>query len=721
MLRFPILSIRRLHIPFSRSVSLFSRLRPAADEETPGGVFGLKGLHRPNDWARIAESCVDDCLDLADKIRRHEPSRNAAVLQTFDDLSNRLCSVLDVAELCRNVHPDPEFVDAANDAFVNVSGVIQHLNADYSLYQPLNVLYHENEGARKSGTGAGFLSDEDVVMVKSLKQDFERGGINLGAVEKKRLIGLQERVNTFGAEFISSRSGQPPLLELPESKLRQVPLSARQNFKSSAKPQHLQVPVDGPMAQVLLKWVPDSRVREQIFRLMHGHQAESNMNALDSLLEHRREIANVLGHSSYAELLFGDRVASSPNDVLEFLQQLSRFVQDTAHQDRNAIEIEKLRLEPHTGHNGQVAVHGWDRSFYIGRLKAQNFDLSSAEVSNYLPLSSCLAGLSDIVENVFGVKMVRVNPTDEEIWHEDVEKVLLVDESGQELGYIFLDLYPREGKYGHAAHFSITCGRQPVSGDAYQTPVVALVCNFGKGSLDDERLLTISEYETLFHEFGHSLHSILSRTKYQHLSGTRVTTDFVEVPSHLFEHFAWDPRIISRFARHHRTGDPMPTRLIRALCASRKGFIATDIEMQLLFSAMDLCFHGPDPPLGSTTAAFETLQAQLTSYQPDRGVPVPATFHHFVGYGAGYYSYIFARVISAQLWSSLFEQNPLSRRGGLKLRNRLLAKGGAHDSSSLIYNVLNHDVSCVPFLRSTGINVSDYQVSLNLPISKPRT
>lgn len=700
--------------PPSRAISLFTRSNSSA--QTPG-VFGLAGLHRPSDWLSIASRCADDCLSLADRIRRHEPSRNPAVLQTFDDLSDRLCRVLDAAELCRNVHPDQEFVHAANDAFVQLSEVIQHLNADHALYEPLNVLYHENEDARRGDEG--FLRGEDAVMVRSLKSDFERGGIHLPGPDKRRLIELQSQASVHGADFVSSHAERPPRLDLPEAKLRQVPPSVRRRFEESLKPQHVRVGVDATTGQALLKWVSDSRVRERVYRAMHGHCAEGKLAALDRLLGERKEMAAILGHDSYAHLMFGDRLASSPGEVEAFLARLSRLVSERGQRDRNAIEIEKLRVEPHVS-EGEGGVHGWDRSFYIGRLKSQDFDLSSAEVSNYFPLSACLAGLADMVRTVFGVTMTHVKPERGELWHEDVEKVLLADENGAELGYIFLDLYPREGKYGHAAHFAIRGGRQPASQKEYQTPVVALVCNFGKGvsSRDDIRL-TISENECLWHEAGHCIHSILSRTRYQHLSGTRVPTDFVEVPSHLFENFVWDPRIISRFARHHSTGDPMPTRLVRALCASRKGFMATDIEMQLLFSAMDLRFHGSDPPMGQTTSTFEALQKELTSYQPDRGVPIPATFHHFVGYGAGYYSYIFARVISAQLSSHLFSSDPLSREGGLKIRNGILAYGGARDPASLLRNVLNHDVSCVPFLESTGIDVYSHR-GLSLPMSKPK-
>lgn len=704
-------------VPF-RAFSFLPRLRPAPSEHSPG-QFGLKGLHQPSDWQRIATVCVQDCLKLAEDIRLHKLRRDASVLQLFDDLSDRLCSVLDVAELCRNVHPNKEFVLAAHQAFVEVSTVVQHLNADHALYQPLNLLYHEDLDQRAKGSTQGSLSHEEVVMVKSLKHDFERGGINLDAGEKRRLLKLQENATSLGSDFLSASSGTPPYMDIPASILRSLPHEAQQRFTPSMKPFHLRVPIDGSMSHTLLKWIPDSRIREQVFRLSHGKHTQFKLATLTSLLQSRYDMARLLGYPSYAHLLFSDRMASSPTDVLEFLEQLSRVVMAAAHADRSAIEMEKLRKEPHAAIDGRAQVHGWDRSFYIGRLKAQNYDLSSSEVSSYLPLSACMQGLSDITSNVFGVKMIKVQPNQDEVWHNSVEKIRLVEDSGKLLGHIFLDLYPREGKYNHAAHFSIRCGRQPSHATEYQTPVVALVCNFGKASFTGDCLLTISEYETLFHEFGHSLHSIFSRTRFQHLSGTRVAMDFVEVPSHLFEHFAWDPRILSRFARHHRTGDPIPTRLVRSLCASRNGFIATGIQTQLLYSALDLRFHSADPLTGDLIQTFEHLQRSLTSFQPDEGVPVPATFHHFVGYGGGYYSYIFARVISAHLWSSLFDNNPLSRESGSNLRFNILARGGAHNPVSLLQKALRSDVSCDPFLRSTGIDVSDMRVALKLPTTKP--
>lgn len=595
---------------------------------------------------------------------------------------------------------------------------MQELNSDPALYRPLDDLYGEHEFARRTrGDNVGFLCDEDVAMVKSLKHDFERGGITLSVVERRRLTELQESAGALGAAFVSPSSEHAaPVLELPISKLKCLPADIRNSFQPSAMSGYAGVHVDGSTSQALLKWTADARIREKVYRLMHGYNASSRLNVLDSLLETRHEIATRLGHDSYAELLFDDRLASSPEDVMTFLEQFSRIVKDSGHKERNIIEMEKLRREPHISSTGSTTVHGWDRSFYIGRLKAQDFNISSTEVSNYLPLSACLLGLADIVEHLFGLKMHRINADEGELWHDSVQKVQITEQSGEVLGHIFLDLHPREGKYEHAAHFSVRCGRQPAEQTTYQTPIVALVCNFGQNTEDEKRLLTISEYETLFHEFGHSLHSLLSRTKYQHLSGTRVATDFVEVPSHLFEHFAWDARVVSRFARHHRTGDPIPTTLLRSLCASRKGFAGTDVQMQILFSAMDLQFHGRDPPVGRTTEAFEDLQSRLTSYPPDVGVSVPSSFHHLVGYGAGYYSYIFARVLSSHLWSSLFEEAPLSRAGGEVLRQGLLSQGAARNPSSLLSDVLDSPSSCAPFLRALGLDTRDGQVKLQLPI-----
>lgn len=707
--------------PFRRTVSILSRLKAVSHlaRQHQSACFGLPGLYEPDDWRKITASCIDDCVVMANSLRRMRSSPSVSILQKFDDLSDRLCRVLDVAELCRNVHPDPGFVTAANDSYLELSSVVQELNADMSIYEPLRALHDENQ--RRVTLGLPLLFDpgsEDSIMLHSLKTDFERGGIHLPDDKKKRFLKLQDKATSLSASFSSTAAEVPATIELHESKVQHLPQSLRRSLNpSNAQQGYVSLPLTSSNSHLILKWVRDGNIREKVFRLVNGADT-SKIETLDNLLSCRHEIAGLLGHNSYAELLFNGRLASSPTDVLRFLNDLSQSVWDGALMDRNSIEVAKLKLEPCLHQDGNATVSGWDRSFFIGRLKAQDYSISSTEVSHYFPLSVCLRALSEILHDIFGMRLIRVDAPYGELWHDDVDKFAVEDEQGQLIGHIFLDLFPRDGKYGHAAHFAISCGRQiPESGD-YRTPAVALVCNFHRDSQTGTRLLTISEYETLFHEFGHSLHSLLSRTKYQHLSGTRVATDFVEVPSHIFEHFAWDERVIARFARHYKTGDPMPTRTVRALCASRTGFASTDVQMQALFSAMDLSFHGQKPRVGETTAAFEELQRKMTVYEPDKGVPVPANFHHFVGYGAGYYSYIFARIISAQIWADLFDKDPFSRVGGARLQHGMLEFGGACDPASLMKNVGCGRVSCTPFLKKMGLDSRKPLIDLTLPIAQ---
>lgn len=700
----------------TRRLSILSTLRARRQElhaKTPG-CFGLPGLHRAEDWQNIANACVRDCVALADSIRS-QSAPSTRTIQIFDDLSDKLCKVLDAAELCRNVHPRPEFVEAANNAYLRVSTVIQHLNADTSIYEPLNVLYDQHQIASRCHTRQKhILSEEDAVMTKSLKEDFERGGIALKTDEKNQLIKLQQEINILGTDFVSRDVENPASVIVHANELRKLPHSLRSVASPSLSNAGYEIPASSTNIKLILKWCHDSSLRERVYRLSNNADP-SKMNILDKLLQKRRELSSILGHESYAHLMFSDRLASSPSEVLSFLNNLSDSVRDSALREKSVLENAKLRVEPHTSHDGKASIHGWDRSFYIGRSKALEFNISSAEILPFFSLQSCLSALSGLVESIFGIRLNRMQANPGEVWHPSVEKLEAVDGNGQIVGYIFLDLYPREGKYTHAAHFSITCGRQPSETCAYQVPVVALVCNFGTDFQSGHPLLSMSEYETLFHEFGHSLHSILSRTKYQHLSGTRVTTDLVEVPSHVFEYFAWDPRVISKYARHFRTGEPLPTRTVKSLCASRNGFVATDVQMQTLFSAMDLHFHGPSLSNG-TLGTFEKLQQELTVYKPDKRVAIPLTFHHIVGYGAGYYSYVFARILSAQIWYSIFERNPFSREGGTRLRHGLLALGASRDGSSLIRELLQEDVTCHAFLRSIGVDIKQPTPNLKLPL-----
>jgi mitochondrial intermediate peptidase len=599
------------------------RLWTASSSPSHPGQFALPGLHAPSDWSRIATQCLQRCEVAADAIRGRRASPSAETLQLFDDLSDDICTVLDAAELCRNVHPNPEFARAADEAYGTVSRMTVGLNADRALYEPLQCL-------RESSVP---LSDEQRTMLSSIQLDFERGGINLPASERNRVAELQNRANALGAQFVSNAASATAFVRADLSKLRGLPGHVlRRMPRAHHSLQHVLIPAGDPViAPLVMKSVDDSDIRRQLFLAENSRCAGVNLPVLDELLTSRHELATLLGAEGYAHLMFHGRLASSPDKVEAFLHRLASLLQPAAERESRTVLSHK---------QNSSRLDAWDRSYYMGIAKADAFEIDAGRIAEYLPVSACLRGMATVMKKVFGVSMTAVSRDDchSELWHEDVVKMELRHEEDGVLGHAFLDLYPRDRKYGHAAHFCLRCGRDRGDGSGYQTPVVALVCNISRSADGAPPLLSFSEYETLWHEWGHAMHSLLSRTRYQHLSGTRVATDLVEIPSHVFELFAWDPRVLSATAAHHRTGDPMPTRYIRALCASRHQFVASELQTQVLYACLDLEYHGARPPVGRTTEAAAVLQNKLTNVAHVDGTAPQAAFQHFVGYGAGYYS-----------------------------------------------------------------------------------
>ncbi|KAJ8518742.1 hypothetical protein ON010_g18170 [Phytophthora cinnamomi] len=391
-------------------------------------------------------------------------------------------------------------------------------------------------------------------------------------------------------------------------------------------------------------------------------------------------------------------------------EAVENFIEDIAKQLMAKAKMEqKLLLDAKRKHEGRSVdqVYMWDLPYYMGMLKAQEHRIDSRVISAYFPLENCLKGLHLLCSKLFGLELKQepmLNAS--ERWHEDVVKLALT-RNGEKLGYIYFDLYPRQNKYNHAAHFTIRCGKR-LSDSSYQKPIVALVCNFNKPAPDSPSLLTHAEVETLFHEFGHAMHSLLSRTEFQHLSGTRATLDFVETPSHLFEYFAWDYRVVSEFAHHYRTGAPLPAAMMQGLRASKTMFAAMDTQTQCLYSMLDLQLFGEQPlPCSppTTTQMLHELQNSSTLVPHVDGTYWHTRFGHLIGYGAGYYSYLYARVFAADIWHTNFvgTQGPLNREAGEKLYQKLMVHGGAKDPNVLLVDMLGREPSPASYLRELGV------------------
>ena len=284
------------------------------------------------------------------------------------------------------------------------------------------------------------------------------------------------------------------------------------------------------------------------------------------------------------------------------------------------------------------------------------------------------------------MELVVETPEEGELWDRDVTK-LAVRDSGQLLGYIYCDFYRRKGKPFQDCHFTIRGGREKKDG-SYQDPVVVLMLNLSPPTRTCPTLLSPGTLDNLFHEMGHAMHSMLGRTKYQHVTGTRCSTDFAEVPSTLMEYFASDPRVLARINKHYKTGKKLSEKVIQNLSATKKIFSATELQAQLFYSSMDQVFHGAQPLAGGLSAAVREVQQKCHTVP---GAPEAAYHHrfsHLVGYGARYYSYMLARSVASAIWQQSFQSDPFSRAQGERYRQECLSHGGGKPSHTLVGDYL---------------------------------
>ena len=685
--------------------TLFMRRSESRRDEP--GCFGLNGLHHPADWDRIANKCVSTCERLAEEIRTQDGSHGAVLLRKFDELSNELCIVLDAAQLCQTVHANRDFRQSAEEAYLSVSNLVQHLNADFRLYKPLVDL---RDAVKNGVIVADNFSTEDMEMLESLLVDFEKGGIALPLAQKSRLIQLQDVINRTGFEFISNATARH-YVTVPQVSEENIPKALRGYLQARTDGNgELNLKMCDNSLHHLLGTVADSSQREALYRATHRGYAVKGLPLLDELLVARHELSQILGKESYADMQFEGRLGKTPDDVERFLINIAEVIAPK-------VEEEHESLRSYLGRDADKVLRTWDQTFHTRRFAASASSPSVHDISNYLPLRAVLEGISMVMSETFGVVMREENIKEAELWDHSVRKIRVEDESNELFGHIFFDLQPRNSKSSIASHYAIRCGRDMGAQQQYQTPVAALVCSFENNcSVSGEQLLSFREYQTLWHEFGHAMHTILSRTKYQHLSGTRVPTDAVEIPSHLFEYFARDARVLARIARHRHTGEMLPTRTVAEVCARDRSFAAIDLQRQLLMAVVDLKFHGRNPPVGETMKTYHEVENSLSPFPGAEDVAPYAAFQHFVNYGAGYYSYLFGDIVSSQLWCELgFKDNPFDRDAGNLLMKKYLSQGASQAPAKLLEGLLTTSPNCTSFLRSS-IGLESDAGDLKLPV-----
>ena len=667
--------------------------------DAPGvetGWLGREALDpRPESLRTWAKHAMETSKAWAEVAVAETPS--PSTVHALDRVSDAICQVLDATELLRNVHQDPTYASTAQHVCNELNQFVHELNANPQLHRAVQRALHAMQGKGCHGKCETFLVGE------SLKLEFEIGGVHLPPEAKRRWQRSQKAEHRAAVSFSRNLTEHRKLgnVEVPLSMLEShLPMHVLKTILErcpSSKDDIVNVTTDSSTVAQLLKWIPDERIRQQAYLSCAGTPVE-NQALLDSILVERSTQARLLGYDSYSKLVAQSRMAKNPAAVAGFLDELSSEIEAQA---RSELAFLRSFKKAKTG-NEEVAV--WDYAFYSGMAKAEACSINAFQVSAYFHIENCVRGMGVLAKRLFGLEVHESNPSQEVVWAEGVKRLDFYDCCQSHRGTMYLDLYPRPGKFNHAAHFTVRCGMCN-EGGMVRPPIVALVCNFQDSKT---HLLAHQEVETLFHEYGHAMHSLLSQTRLQHLSGTRGALDFVEIPSHLFEHFVWDHSFLRCFARHYKTLEVIPRRMVEQLRSSKRMFQAMDMQTQIVYAVFDHRLHAGPPAVGAECSAlFQTVHNKYSVLKQPEGSNWHLRFGHLVNYGGTYYCYVVAKILSKLLWEMHFEADPLSEEAGKELAHKVLGWGGARDPSFILQEYIGQQAlegraKLVPLLTSAA-------------------
>lgn len=601
--------------------------------------------------------------------------------RAFDNYGN----ALGMSGFLSYVSTDKKFRDAANDLQMQISQYMVDVATRRDVYKAIREYTDTNPR----------LDPVQAKLVKEMLIGFKNSGMDLNDADLEKFKALNKEKAEHIIKFDKNIQEYKDPLAVTQEQLRGLGEDYIQKLSKTDDGKYL-VTLDYPDYVPFMQNADDEQARKELEFKFNRRGGQENVELLEKTLTLRREIARLLGYKNHAELRLEDRMAKNPKTVMAFLKDLQKKLKPLGKkEDKEMIAYKNSK----TGKNSRT-LYSWESGYWSNKFRKENLELDSEKIKEYFPSQVVIDGMLDLFGGVFGITF---EPVDIPVWHPDVKAFKIKDKaSGELVAYFYMDLYPREGKYKHAACFGLVEGEEKQDG-TYQNPFVAIVANLNKPSGDTPSLLKHSEVETLFHEFGHVLHNALTKAKYSAFSGTSVSWDFVEAPSQMLERWAWDPQVLKKISRHYQTGESLPDDLIKRMIAA-KNFGAGGMYLrQDFFAQYDMTLHTADTTPDTTKLYFE-LTKKIRGLPLTKGTIPQASFGHIMGgYDAGYYGYLWSEVIAEDFFGEFKKNGIFNPETGLKFRREILEKGGTLDEEKMVENFLGRPADNKPFLKSIGL------------------
>ena len=549
------------------------------------------------------------------------------------------------------------------------------------------------------------LSGEEKRLLSYVMRDFRRAGMALPAQRRQRLKEMQKEISRLQIEFEQNIDEDETAVLLTRDELAGMPDDYFENPSLKRSGDVCLVRTSAPQIFPVWDHCTNEATRKKVWLAWKRRGGMKNVAVLEKILKLRAGAAQLIGYRHVADYEIEIKMAKNADNVKAFYAKLRPLVRAKAAKDYDEL-VEAKRS--HTG-APDAELYPWDTWFYANRLRKTKYAVDAQRVREYFPLERVVEGLFFITQSLYGLEYreitERAASQGRPLWHEDVRLFEVWDKaSGGKLGEFYIDLLPRENKYGHAAQWGLAQHKLWSDGTVTR-PLAALVCNFTEPTPEKPSLLTHDEVETFFHEFGHCLHTILSEAHYWRFAGTSVQRDFVEAPSQMFENWVWDADVLRSFARHYQTGEPFPDSLLEGMMRARhlgSGLLA---EHQFYYGLVDLTYHTSQDGNVDTTKIQAELFPEIELFDAVPETYYQAAFGHLAnpGYVAGYYGYQWSLVYACDMFQRFKELGMLSPQAGRYYREKILARGGTIDGMDLLKDYLGREPRMDAYLRHLGL------------------
>lgn len=686
------------HGPAIAGPTPISQFQPAAKEH--GSVISIPRFERtPDEVAASVKAGLAEADAALDAIAGQNPEQATfeSTVSALEFLHARVGTLISRMYLMKETQPDAALRAACTDAVKTIEQWAVAAQYREDVYKACKAFADAHDAGRRPK-----LEGEHLKLLSEIMRDYRRAGLHLDKATRDRVESLQKWLSELSNNFNTNITDAKVVLHFTKDELAGVPESFLKPLATPAGRYAVNATVTPHFLMVMTNADrEDTRLRMKAARFSAAQ--DRNGPILNELVAVRAEVARLLGYKSWADYQTEIKMARTGAEAIAFCEEMILGLAPKFEEEMAAFRAIKARK---TG-EGSPEIRLWDWRYYENLQKKERFNVDTEVLRNFFEFDRTLKGMFDIYQDIFGLEFTQIDDEGSK-WFDDVTLWMVADaESGEPLGLFYLDNFPREGKYNHFAQFDVIMGGRLADG-SYQRPVAALVCNFSPSTADRPSLLPHNEVETLFHEFGHALHTILTRAERTRFAGTNVPRDFVEAPSQMLENWVWDPTVLDTFAADYR--DPskkIDPALIERMKEARNAGTGTFYRRQLAMALGDLRVHNlPLEKVPTDAAAIINRTYAEAFLAPPEGTNFAAYWGHLTGYDAGYYGYAWADAIAADM-ATIFEQAPkgfLDRQVGMRLRNEVYAAGGGREIEDSIRAFLLRERSIDPFLQSIGVS-----------------